>query len=112
MQTIWLESGTELTLTPVVDALGQSVVWRAEEGVGGLPVTQVAACITALEQGLEAHFVDDQDPLAVASVSLTAQTLGLALEEASQTWRVTAADRRRLAQTLRVVVQEEAERVE
>lgn len=75
-------------------------------------MTHVAACITALEQGLEACVLDDQDPLAVASVTLTRHTVGLVLEETSQTWPVTALDRVRLAQALRVVVQEEPGQVE
>jgi hypothetical protein len=112
MQTIRLESGEELTLTHVVDALGQSVVWRAEQGVGGLPVAQVAACITALEQGVQAEFLDDQDPLSVARVRLTRETVCLGLEEASQTFRVTAVERFQLAQALRVVVQEEPDHLD
>ncbi len=112
MHMIRLECGAELTLMHVVDALGQSVVWRAESGIGGLPVTQVSACIAALEQGLEARFVDAQDPLAVASVGLMGETLCLTLEEASQTWPVTPADLARFAQALRVVVQEEPDWVD
>lgn len=112
MQMIRLESGEELTLTHVMDALGQSVVWRAEQGIGGLPVTQVGACVTALEQGVQAEFLDAQDPLNVARVRLTGETVCLGLEEASQTLRVTAFERFQLAQALRVVVQEKPNHVD
>lgn len=112
MHIIQLDCGAELILTHVADAFGQSVAWWTAFGVGGLPVAQVAACITALEQGRAACFVDDQDPLAVASVTLTGETVCLALEAASHTWPITTADRERLGQALREVRQEAPEHLD